>query len=100
MAQNSIAVDIATFNSAFDAHAQDWGVTDNALYELCRQHPRHDALSAVNAKALLIGRGFATGIERHIKSSGAQGSSIGRLADHLHKNSSDVDAIIGRLSGL
>jgi hypothetical protein len=73
-------------------------LTDRTLYELCRQEPLHNALSAVNAKALLIGRGFATGIERHIKSSGGQGSSMGQLAAHLHKNSTLVDGIISRLS--
>jgi hypothetical protein len=67
------------------------------LYELCRNHPGHDALSVVNAKSLLIGRAFATGIERHIKSSGSQGSSIGQLAAHLHRNSQVVDGIIKRL---
>jgi hypothetical protein len=86
MANTLQPLNVSHFRSAVDAHAQDWGVTDGVLYELCRDHPGHDALSAVNAKSLLIGRGFATGIERHIKSSGSQGSSIGQLAEHLQRS--------------
>jgi hypothetical protein len=90
-------LDVVQFRSAVDGHAKDWGVTDDVLYELCRNHPGHTALSAVNAKTLLIGRSFASGIERHIKSTGSQGSSIGQLADHLQKNSPLVDGVINRL---
>ena len=60
--QSSLNLDVNQFRSAVACHAQDWAVTDRALYELCRQQPGHAALSAVNAKALLIGRGFATGL--------------------------------------
>ena len=100
MAQNPLALDVTHFRSAVDSHAQDWGVTDRVLYDLCRDQPAHRTLSAINAKALLIGRGFATGIERQIKSSGSQGSSIEQLAAHLHKNCTLVDDIISRLSKL
>src|SRR5579859_694009 len=98
MAHNPLPLDVHDFRAAVASHAEDWGVTDRTLYDLCRDQPGHAALSAVNAKALLIGRGFATGIERHIKSSGEQGSSIGKLAAHLHKNCKLADGIIDRLS--
>src|ERR1700682_2569116 len=98
MAKIPLALDAKQFRSAVESLAQDWGVTDRALYDLCLDQPGHTALSAVNAKTLLIGRGFATGIERHIKSSGAQGSSIGQLAAHLHTNSTLLAGIISRLS--
>src|SRR5260370_32405972 len=100
MAHNPLALDVKHFRSAVESHAQDWGVTDRALYNLCCDQPGHRSLSAVNAKALLIGRGFATGIERHIKSSGGQGNSIRPLAAHLHKNSTLAYGIISRLSKL
>jgi len=100
MAHDPRPLDVSIFRSAVNTHARDWGVTDGVLYELCRKHPSHEALSAVNAKSLLIGRTFATGIERHIKSAGSQGSSIGQLARHLQRNGSLVDGIIGRLAGL
>jgi hypothetical protein len=100
MPRNLPVLDIEMFDSAFKAHGEDWGITDDTLYELCRKHSRHHALESVNAKALLIGRGFATGIERHITSSGVQGSSIGQLANHLHTNNAEVDSIIGRLGKL
>jgi hypothetical protein len=90
-------LDVRHFRSAVDSHAQAWGVTDGVLYDLCRNHQDHGALSAANAKALLIGRTFATGIERHIKSAGSQGSSIGQLASYLYRKSALVDGIIARL---
>jgi hypothetical protein len=100
MAPSPQPLDVNDFQSAVDSHARDWGVTDCVLYDLCRRHPGHREISAVSAKSLLIGRGFMTGIERHIKSSGSQGSSIAQLAAHLHGNSSVVDGIISRLSKL
>jgi hypothetical protein len=100
MSHNPPALDVDLFRAAVATHAKDWGVTDRVLYDLCRAQPGHAELSAVNAKALLIGRSFATGIERHIKSSGEQGSSIGQLAVHLHQNSASVDGMISRLSKL
>ncbi len=100
MAPNPRPLDATDFRLAVDSHARDWGVTDAVLYELCRNHPTHGELSAANAKSLLIGRTFATGVERHIKSSGSQGSSIGQLAEHLHTNSKRVDGIISRLRKL
>jgi hypothetical protein len=54
-------------------------------------------MPAINAKVWIIGRAYATGIERMISSSGAQGDSLGKLAKHLYKNRTTLDSIFNRL---
>ncbi len=100
MSQHAISKDIAHFQMAVESHFRNWSIADETLYQLCRDQPRHDRLNSVNAKALFIGRGFASGIERHIKSSGSQGSSIGQLSSYLHDNAAEVDGIIDSLAEL
>ena len=43
-----------------------WKKADDALYGLCGRHPLHDDLAGLYAKLLIIGRTYATGIERHM----------------------------------
>src|SRR5262245_44198030 len=100
MASNLRPLILGHFRAAVEAHTRDWGVTDSVLYGLCSNQPGHDALSVVNAKSLLDGRSFATGIERHIKSTGSQGGSIGKLARDLQKNYTLMGRIINLLRGL
>lgn len=71
---------------------------DEALYRLCRQHPDHRSSNSVNAKLWIIGRTYATGIERMIPTKGTQGSSLSQLADHMLGHGHELDAIFGRLA--
>ena len=41
-----------------------WDVGNEALYRLCREHPRHTDIGAIVAKVWLIGRSYAAAIER------------------------------------
>lgn len=41
-----------------------WGVGNEVLYELCRNHPFHTDVPSVIAKVWLIGRAYAAAIER------------------------------------
>lgn len=41
-----------------------WGVGNEVLYELCRNHPLHTDVPSVIAKVWLIGRAYAAAIER------------------------------------
>lgn len=75
----------------------NWAALDKVLYELCAQCPDHQRRASVNAKLWVIGRTYATGIERKIKSTGSQGSSMKRLADHIWKHRAAVDEIIASL---
>lgn len=80
------------------ADAPNWALLDNTLYDLCRLHPDHADRTGSNAKLWLIGRGFATGIERQIKSKNGQGSSMGALCDYVHDNQAAIDRVIRLLA--
>ena len=41
-----------------------WDFSNEVLYKLCRDNPRHDATDVIIAKILLIGRVYAAAIER------------------------------------
>jgi hypothetical protein len=85
------------FLECIEAHRNGWDAVDEVLYALCEKHPTHSRLPGVQAKVLLIGRGFATGVERHIYSEKTQGSSISTLVRHLHSHHREADEIVSRL---
>jgi hypothetical protein len=41
-----------------------WDLSNQVLYSLCQDHPRHDSDNAIIAKMLLIGRTYAAAVER------------------------------------
>lgn len=92
--------DRGEFEDAIGDYENNWRAVDDVLYEVCRRYPRHDENAGVGAKVLLIGRTYATGIERKIKSTGAQGSSMTQLAGFLRKHHARVDAILSKLHGI
>jgi hypothetical protein len=89
-----MAIDVNSFLAAADAHERQWGLCDRTLYELCRTYPTHQDIAAVNAKLLFIGRVFASGVERNIRSANTQGSSLSTLAIHLNVNRVTLDGIV------
>jgi hypothetical protein len=84
------------FDRACVDHQRNWAAMDAELYGICRRYPGHTDIGRVNAKLWLIGRSFATGIERQIDSDGTQGGSMTQLARHLRKNSRQVDTVLRR----
>ena len=87
--------------TVFDRCCRDysatWSFTDDALYRLCREHPDHSSLNSLNAKLWIIGRTYATGIERKVPTDGRQGGALTRLAKHMLSCRRSLDAIFGRL---
>ena len=57
------------YRQAVDDYEKGWQATDTALYDLCRRYPNHTDRGGVNAKLWIIGRTYATGIERKIRHS-------------------------------
>ncbi len=88
------------FLASIESHANEWGLVDQTLYDLCQRHRTHRNVAAVSAKVLLIGRGFASGLERHVRSDQTQGSAIGKMVAHLHNERVTIDRIIKRLASL
>src|ERR1043166_7319686 len=85
------------FHRAVADYDQSWRATDQVLYDLCRQRAGHADRAGINAKLWIIGRAYATGIERKISSNGRQGGSISQLADHMVKLTANVDDIFAQL---
>jgi len=75
-----------------------WSATDEVLYRLCQERPDHQSPNSVNAKLQIIGRTYATGIERNIQTAGTQGSSLSQLAAHVLARGREIDAMFGRLA--
>ena len=82
------------YEAAARTYRENWEATDAILYGMCRQYPDHRTRTGVNAKLLIIGRSYASGIERQIRSDRRQSSSINQLADHFWKNRMKVDAVL------
>ncbi len=68
-----------------------WQVIDDTLYRLCREYPKHDDELSINAKVLLIGRTYTTGIERKIATRGTQGSSLSQVVDIFFQHHNEID---------
>ncbi len=92
--------DIKDLERSSRGYQSDWALFDNTLYGLCQENPAHSDRGAVNAKLWLIGRGMATGIERHVKASGGMGSSLDKVAGFLHTNHHAVDSLVQRVRQL
>jgi len=83
-----------------DDYIQNWDLLDKALYSLCQKNYAHDSMNSIKAKLWIIGRTYATGIERKINSNGYQGGSLSQLANHLYENRKIVNSILGELSSI
>jgi hypothetical protein len=86
------------YRQATAEYENNWKSIDQNLYALCRQYPDQTNRLGVNAKLWLIGRSYATGIERKIRSTGAQGSSMSQLSDHFHARSCFLNSLLGPLT--
>jgi hypothetical protein len=94
-----MSFDVAKYRAACTKYAAVWKPLDDVLYDLCKNHPAHAARGSINAKLWIIGRTYATGIERKIESKGSQGSSMTQLADHFETNKNTIDQIVSQLGG-
>lgn len=82
---------------AVEQYDEYWRLADEELYRICRDHPGHDPAS-VRAKLLIVGRSYATGIERAIKSKGSRVDSLTRLAEHFDQTRTAIDELMRRLT--
>jgi hypothetical protein len=93
-------VNVATYRSSVDDYNANWRLLDQMLTGLCEANPGHSSRAAVNAKLWIIGRTYATGIERRIKTTGVQGSSMTQLAEYISTHAGLVDGIFYELRTL
>ena len=90
-------VDLADYDKACKDYYAHWQLLDRTLYALCAEHPGHADAADINAKLWIIGRTFASGIERAVPSTGAQGGSLARVRKQLLKHSEEVEDIFAAL---
>jgi hypothetical protein len=88
---------VKQYKAACRAYEANYAALNQVLYDLCRRHPDHKHRDGINAKLWVIGRTYATGIERHIRTKGSQGSSLTQLADHLWQHRREVDECLDQL---
>jgi hypothetical protein len=62
-----------------------------------QRYPDHLDKGGINAKLWIIGRTYATGIERQINSEGTQGSSMEQLLEHFWDHRAEVDEVLASL---
>ena len=95
-----MTISLDEYNRALHDYNLEWRQTDDVLYALCRKYPRHTDRGGVAAKCWIIGRTYATGIERQITSDGQQGDSMSKLVSSLVAHASQVDVLVDRLRPL
>jgi exodeoxyribonuclease-1 len=93
----SAGFSIEKFKQAHDDLRQRGSILYGTLRALCRRYPTHSDLNAVTAKVWIIGRSYATQIERHVPSDGTQGSALSKVAEFLHGRHIEIDAIISAI---
>lgn len=96
--KNLIPFSKSDYQKYKDHYLQNWTLNDDTLYSLCQKNYSHDSKNHINAKLWIIGRTYATGIERKIKTNRYQGGSLSQLARHLYENRDKVNAIFDKLS--
>ena len=83
-------------------YAQNWKTVDQILYRLCSEYPLHSDLPSVTAKVVIIGRAYATQIERKVSTKRTQGSSISQVAALFFDHHAEMDqwfVRIGKITG-
>lgn len=85
------------YNQTVADYKSKWLATDVVLYDLCRRYPDHCDPGGVRAKLQIIGRTYATGIERKISSRGTQGGALEKLASYMLANAAKVTQLFDLL---
>lgn len=78
---------------------EETSLLDKVFYSLCKKYPNHNNLAEVRAKLYVVGRGFATGIERHISVSEDKKGKIDLMAACLLDNHDEVDGLVAQVKG-
>ena len=93
--------DLRRYREAAQEHREKWALVQTELCSLCQRHPTHTDKNVLFAKLLIIGRSYATGIERQIANSGnRRGRAIDILGDHLWRKHDELDRIIASVASV
>jgi hypothetical protein len=87
----------ADYLAAQQEYDRNGSCLDQTLYQLCKDHPSHSNPSWVYAKTFIIGRTYASGIERKVPTGTGQGSSMSKVAELIYDKRVEVDSMLARL---
>ena len=88
------------YENAVAKYSQTYELLDQELCDLCHRYPTHSDPATVTAKLWIIGRTYATGIERKIPTNGKQGGSMSQLVGHLLRHGAELDRLFARFQEL
>ena len=74
-----------------------WRYVDDELYALCAKYPEHGSLGHVAAKVTLIGRSYASGIERQMTAGDDGSQGLVKLVEWMHAHGDAIDRLLVRL---
>jgi len=93
-----MALSLRQYDAACKSYRLKWATYNEVLYEMCRKYPGHAKPGHINAKFGIIGRSFATGLERKMKSRGGQGTTLADVGAYVLKHRREVQSIFKGLA--
>jgi len=90
--------DAATYERSCEHYRNHWQAADEVLYAVARPHAGPCTDAEINAKLLVIGRSYATGIERQV--SNPRPSAIARLSEFFAGNRDAIDGLVAEAADL
>lgn len=92
-------IDIAQYKKACKDYEERWPLLNDTLYRLCEENPGHSSRSTINAKFFIIGRTYASGLERLRENQDrVPSATLNMLTQHVYENRKQVDPIFTELS--
>ncbi|MBN2464636.1 hypothetical protein JXD38_03300, partial [candidate division WOR-3 bacterium] len=90
------AFDVVIYNAAARDYRACMAWSDRILYDMCQGSPRHADPARVHGKLSLIGRSYATRVERLLESDGQeqQGGALRRWREHFVGAAGTLDRIV------
>jgi hypothetical protein len=71
--------------------------SDGILYRMCKGDPQHAKVDRVQGKLSLIGRSYATGLERLLKTDKKQSGNLNAWVDYFGRRAKTLDSIVVRV---
>jgi hypothetical protein len=90
----------AIYQRAVCSYRKRVQLSDEILYKLCRDHPNHKDPAAVHAKLSLIGRSYATGIERLLRSESGQSDTLKAWGRYFGENACELNRLVRGIRGI
>jgi len=91
-------IDVKQYKKACKYYKETWELLNDVLYQLCRDNHGHSSLSVIIAKFYIIGRTYATGIERIRRNLDNEKSDLRDLSKYILENRKSVEPIFEKLS--